>query len=93
VKPNKESVHEGQDEEQGNQERNLKEENCPLTRTQDSELPFSGKNLSKTTNETGHNDDGDRKDDSDGIGVVHVEDEGGTREGEETERPGLPMTR
>jgi len=49
-------------------------------------LPHSGKDLSKSTNETSHTDDGIRNNDTAGMDIVHGEDEGGTREGEEAER-------
>ena len=46
--------------------------------------PHSSKDLSKTTDETGHTDDSVRNNDTAGMDVVHGEDEGGTREREET---------
>jgi hypothetical protein len=50
-----------------------------------SKLPHSGKDLSKAADKTGHADDGVRNGDTASVDIVHGEDEGGARKGEETE--------
>lgn len=52
-------------------------------------LPHSSDELSKTTNETGHSDDGIRDSDTASLDVEHGEDEGGGGEGEETKGAGV----
>jgi len=50
------------------------------------ELPHASHELSKTTNEAGHTDDGICDSDAAGLDVVHGQDEGRGGEGEETKR-------
>jgi len=70
----------------GQPETSKRRESSRAERITSSKLPHSSEDLSKTTDETSHTDNGVRNNNTAGLDVVHGEDEGGAREREETKR-------
>jgi len=73
----------------GQPETTVAGESSSAERIASGKLPHSGNELSETTNETGHADDGVGDGDTASLHVVHGEHESGGSEGVETKRTGV----